>query len=45
MNHGPAGPDCLVCHFYWSTEAAEGLIMVNSGTNLRGEVPKKVFFV
>ena len=45
MNHGPAGLDCLVCRFYWSTGAAEGLIMKDSGTNLRGEVPKKVFFV
>ena len=45
MNHGPAGLDCLVCRFYWSTGAAEGLIMKISGTNLRGEVPKKIFFV
>ena len=42
MNHGPTGPVCLVRRFYWSTGAAEGL-MVDSGTNLRGEVPKKVF--
>ena len=42
---GPAGLDCLVCRFYWSTGAAEGLIMKDSGTHLRGEVPKKVFFV
>ena len=40
----PAGLDCLVCRFYWSTGAAEGLIMKDSGTNLRGEVSKKVFF-
>ena len=37
-NHGPAGTglDCLglVCCFYWSTGAAEGLIN-DSGTNLR----------
>ena len=45
MNHDPAGLDCLVCRFYWSTGAAEGLIMKDSGTNLREEVPKKVFFV
>ena len=46
MNHGPAGVlIALVCRFYWSTGAAEGLIMVDSGTNLRGEVPKKVYFV
>ena len=45
MNHGPAGLDCLVCRFYWSTGAAVGLIMKDSGTNLRGEVPKKVIFV
>ena len=43
INHGPAGLDCLVCRFYWSTGAAEGLIMKDSGTNLRGEVPKTVF--
>ena len=43
MNHGPAGLDCLVCRFYWSTGAAEGLIMKDSGTNLREEVPKKAF--
>ena len=43
MNHGPAGLDCLVCRFYWSTGAAEGLIMKDSGTNLRGEVPKILF--
>ena len=44
-NHGPAGLDCLVCRFYWSTGAAEGLIMVDSGACLRGEIPRKVFFV
>ena len=38
MNHGPAGLDCLVCRFYWSTVAAEGLIMVDSGICLRGEI-------
>ena len=43
MNQGPAGLDCLVCRFYWSTGAAEGLIN-DSETNLRGDVPKKVFF-
>ena len=43
MNHGPAGLDCLVCRFYWSTGAAEGLMVKDSGTNLREEVPKKVF--
>ena len=42
-HHGPAGLDCLACPFYWSTGAAEGLIMVDSGTCLRGEIPKKVF--
>ena len=45
MYHGPAGLDCLVCRFYWSTGAAEGLIMVDSGACLRGEIPRKVFFV
>ena len=44
MNQGPAGLDCLVCRFYWSTGAAEGLIN-DSETNLRGDVPKKSFFV
>ena len=44
VNHGPAGLDCLVCRFYWSAGAAEGPIMVDSGTCLRGEIPKKVFF-
>ena len=44
MNHGPAGLDCLVCRFYWSTGAAEGLIMVDSAACLRGEIPRKVFF-
>ena len=44
VNHGPAGLDCLVCRFYWSTGAAEGPIMVDSETCLRGEIPKKVFF-
>ena len=44
-NHGPAGLDCRVCRFYWSTGAAEGLIVKDSGTNLREEVPKKVFFL
>ena len=44
MNHGPAGLDCLVCRFHWSTGAAEGLIMVDSGACLRGEIPRKVFF-
>ena len=45
MNHGAASLDCLVCRFYWSTGAAEGLIMKDSGTNPRGEVPiKKSFF-
>ena len=44
VNHGPAGLDCLVCRFYWSTGAAEGPIMVDSGTCLRGEISKKVFF-
>ena len=44
MNHqGPAGLDCLVCRIYWSTGAAEGLIMVDSGTCLRGEIPKQFF--
>ena len=43
MNHGPAGLDCLVCRFYWSAGAAEGLIMKDSRTNLRGEVTKEVF--
>ena len=43
MNQGPVGLDCLVCHFYWSTGAAEGLIH-DSETNLRGDVPKKKFF-
>ena len=43
MNHGPTGLDCLVCRFYWSTGGAEGLIMKDSGTNLREEVPKQVF--
>ena len=45
MNHGPAGLNCLqlMCRFYWSTGAAEGIIMVDSRTNLRGRVPKKVF--
>ena len=43
MNHGPASLDCLVCRFYWSTGAAEGLIMKDSGTNLRGEVGKRRF--
>ena len=45
INHGPAGLDCLVCRFYWSTGAAEGLIMVDSGACLRGEIPRKVFYV
>ena len=45
VNHGPAGLDCLVCRFYWSTGAAEGPIMVDSGTCLRGKIPKKVFFL
>ena len=39
MNESPAGLDCLVCRFYWSTGAAEGLN--DSETNLRGDVPKK----
>ena len=39
-NEGPA--DCLVCRFYWSTGAAEGLN--DSETNLRGDVPKKRVF-
>ena len=43
MNHGFAGLDCLVCRFYWSTGAAEGLIMVDSGACLRGEIPRKFF--
>ena len=43
MNEGPAGLDCLVCRFYWSTGAAEGLN--DSETNLRGDVPKKRFFL
>ena len=43
MNQGPAGLGCLVCRFYWSTGAAEGLIN-DSETNLRGDVPKKSFF-
>ena len=25
MNHGPAGLDCLVCRFYWSTASLEQL--------------------
>ena len=45
VNHGPVGLDCLVCRFYWSTGAAEGPIMVDSGTCLRGEIPKKVVFL
>ena len=39
MNQGPAGLDCLVCRFYWSTGAAEELIN-DSETNLRGDDPK-----
>ena len=43
MNQGPAGLDCLVCRFYWSTGAAEGFIN-DSETNLQGDVSKiKVF--
>ena len=44
VNHGPAGLDCLACRFYWSTGAAEGPIMVDSGTCFRGESPKIFFF-
>ena len=44
MNQGAAGLDCLFFHFHWSTGAAEGLIMVDSGTSLRGEIPKTVIF-
>ena len=43
MNQGPAGLDCLVCRFYWSTGAAEGFIN-DSETNLQEDVPKKKFF-
>ena len=43
INHSPAGIDCLVCRFYWSTGAAEGLIMKDSGTNLRRRRSKKMF--
>ena len=43
MNEGAAGLDCLVCRFYWSTGAAEGLN--DSETNLRGDVPKKKVFL
>ena len=43
VNHGPASLDCYVCRFYWSTGAAQGPIMVDPGTCLRGEIPKKVF--
>ena len=45
MNHGPAGPNCLVCHFYRSTGAAEELIIVDSVACLRGEIPRKVLCV
>ena len=45
MNYVPAGLDCLGCRFYWSTGAAEGLIMVDSEACLRGEIPRKVFCV
>ena len=36
-------PDYLVCRFYWSTGAAGGLSMVDSGTCLQGEFSKKNF--
>ena len=43
MNHHPGGLDCVVCRVYWSTGAAEGLLMVDSWTNHRGEVLRKSF--
>ena len=45
INHGAVSIDCLVCRYYWSAGVAEGLIMADSGTCLRGEIPQKVFFV